>query len=173
MVASTNFHARERAGQRQRRVLVLFGNSHLLGQERGNIHVFHTLQRMNVDALFVTSRDWGHLHVQPALDSLGLSWTVAAYVDRFRRGMRGREWVRNLARIFSGSITLLRIFLRYRPTHIHICSINGFINFLPALALTRVPVIYRLGDVPATHRKAFRTLWIHKRRLAYGLSPPV
>ena len=114
---------------------------------------------MNVDALFVTHRDWGHSLVQPALDSLGLSWTVSAYVGRFRKGMGIREWVWNFARIISASTTLLRLLWRYKPTHIHVCNIEHFINFLPVLVLTRVPVIYRLGDVPAIHRKAFRILW--------------
>ena len=159
MVAGTDLHTGDHERIRQRRVLVLLGNIPLLGQERGNIQVFYALQRMNVDALFVTNRDWGHERVQPALDSLGLSWTVAAYAGRFRRGMKAREWMRNSARIASGSFTLMRLLLRYKPTHIHICNIEHFINFLPVLGLTRVPVIYRLGDIPATHRAAYRSFW--------------
>lgn len=144
---------------RKRRVLVLFGNVPLLGQERGNIQVFHALRRKNVDALFVTNRHRGDMRVQPMLDALGLSWTVATYFDRFRRGMGVGDWASNLRRIASGSITLMRLVLEYRPTHIHVGSVEHFINFLPVLALTKVPVIYRIGDVPAVHRKAFRILW--------------
>lgn len=159
MTTGTDLHADEQPEQRQRRVLVLFGHIPLLGQERGNIQVFYAMQRMNVDALFVTNRDWGYAHVQPALDVLGLNWTEAAYIDRIRKGMGIREWARTLARIVSGSVTLLRLCSQYKPTHIHICNIEHFVNFLPALVLTKVPVIYRLGDVPETHRKAFRFLW--------------
>ena len=159
MTADADLNADEQPGRRQRRVLVLFGHIPLLGQERGNIQVFYALQRMNVDALFVTNRDWGYAHVQPALDALGLNWTEASYTGRFRKGMGIGEWARALARIVSGSVTLLRLCSQYKPTHIHICNIEHFINFLPALVLTRVPVIYRLGDVPAIHREAFRTLW--------------
>lgn len=159
MAGGTDLHLVEQTGRRQRRVLVLLGQIPLLGQERGNIQVFYALQRMNVDALFVTNHEWGYAHIQPVLDALGLNWTEAAYTGRFRKGMGIGEWARTLARIVSGSVTFLRLCSQYKPTHIHICNIEHFINFLPALVLTRVPVIYRLGDVPATHREAFRTLW--------------
>ena len=72
MVASTDPVALENVGARSRRVLVLLGNIPLLGQERGNIQVFYALKKHNLGAVFVTNRAWGHLHVQPMLDSLSL-----------------------------------------------------------------------------------------------------
>jgi glycosyltransferase involved in cell wall biosynthesis len=62
-------------------------------------------------------------------------------------------------RIVSGSVSLLRLNFQYKPTHVHVCNIAEFINFLPALLTMRVPVIFRVGDIPATHRKAFGILW--------------
>jgi hypothetical protein len=159
VVASTDPFALENVGARGRRVLVLLGNIPLLGQERGNIQVFYALKKRNLGALFVTNRAWGHLHVQPMLDSLDLKWTTAPYLGRFRKGMGIREWGRNIACIISGSMTLWRLLREYKPTHIHVCNIDHFINFLPVLAMTRVPLVYRLGDIPAKHRKAYRILW--------------
>jgi len=158
MISSTDISAGSYVRQR-RRVLVLFGNAPLLGQERGNIQVFYALKKRGVDALFVTNREWGGDVVQPALDSLELNWTVAAYVRRFQKGMGLREWVRNIWRVISGSFTLCKLIIRYKPTHIHISNSMHFVNFLPVLVLTRVPIVYRLGDVPETHRKVFRMLW--------------
>lgn len=159
MAASTESLADRTSGLRQRRVLVLFGNIPLLGQERGNIQVFHALKQRNVDSLFVTNREWGHVQIQPALDSLGLKWTALTYVDGFRKGMTIGEWTRNIVRVITGSATLVRLMLRYNPSHIHLCNAENFINFLPVLAFTRVPIIYRVGDIPATHRTQFRLLW--------------
>jgi glycosyltransferase involved in cell wall biosynthesis len=140
-------------------VLVLFGSVPLLGQERGNIQVFHALRRSGVDALFVTNRTWGHLHVRPLLDSLGLKWTDAIFLRRFTKGMGFLGWIRNIACISSASITLWMLLRKYKPTHIHVFNVNHFLNFLPALLTTRVPIIYRLGDAPEKHRRLFRVLW--------------
>jgi glycosyltransferase involved in cell wall biosynthesis len=159
VVASTDPLALENVDARSRRVLVLLGNIPLLGQERGNIQVFYALKRHNVDALFVTNRAWGHQCIQPMLDSLGLKWTAASYLGRFRKGMGIREWWRNIACIARGSLTLWKLLQKYKPTHIHLCNVDHFINFLPVLLMTRVPLIYRLGDVPARHRKEYRLLW--------------
>ena len=159
MGIGTDLPEGDRGGPRQRRVLVLFGNIPLLGQERGNIQVFYALRRKGVDALFVTNRKWGGVLVQPILDSLDLKWSVATYGNGFRRGMTFRDWVKNMGLIVSGSVTLFRLILKYKPTHIHICNVSHFINFFPVMLLTRVPLIHRIGDVPAVHRRIYRVLW--------------
>ena len=147
-----------RSGPR-RRVLVLFGNIPLLGQERGNIQVFHALRQLGVEALFVTNRQWGGVHIQPFLDFLDLKWVVATYGYRFRKGMSLREWIKVIGIAARDSITLIRLMRRYNPTHIHLSNADHFVHFLPALTVTRIPVIYRVGDAPAVHRKIYRALW--------------
>ena len=121
--------------------------------------MFYALRRHNVDALFVTNKKWGNLHVQPALDALNLKWTTARFAVRFQRGLRMRDWLGNLTTILVASITLFGLIFRYKPTHIHICNAEHFINFFPAIMLTRVPLIFRVGDKPATHRSLYFFLW--------------
>lgn len=41
-----------------------------------------------------------------------------------------------------------RIARAYRPTHIHVANPHYVLSVLPALLVTRTPVVYRLGDAP-------------------------
>ncbi len=143
------------------RILVLFGNIPMLGQERGNIEAISALRERGWDALFITHHKWGHLHVQPELDRHGLPWAVATYADRFQRGMGLTGWLLRLLEITVGSWQLLRILRSYRPTHVHLCNSAWFLSFLPVLLFTRIPVVYRLGDAPPRHRWIHRAFWRH------------
>jgi glycosyltransferase involved in cell wall biosynthesis len=151
------------------RVLVIFGNIPLLGQERGNIRVFETLKTQGVDALFVTHAEYGHELIQPELDRLGLHWVTAPYCSRFVRGMGIGRWLRNLWTVLTASWQFWRLARRYGPTHIHVANPLYFINFLPALCLVRTPVIYRCGDTPAVHDWLHRLLWtqVISRRVSH------
>ena len=141
------------------RILVLFGNIPLYGQERENIEAIAALVEKGWDALFVTHPEWGHQQVQPELDARGLRWTTATFADRFDRGIGARGWLRRLGQIARGSWQLRRILRAYRPTHIHLGNPQWFIAFFPVLLLIRTPIVYRIGDTPAQHRWIFRTLW--------------
>jgi len=158
MGASTEL-SKDRPSLSQRRILVLFGSIPLLGQERGNIQVFYALRHLGVESLFVTNEKWGGEKVQPILDSLDLKWVVATYGGGFRKGMTLREWVNAIGIVASDSITLSRLIRKYKPTHIHVSNAGYFAHFLPALLLTRTPVIYRVGDAPAVHNRIYRLLW--------------
>jgi glycosyltransferase involved in cell wall biosynthesis len=141
------------------RILVLFGSVPLYGHERENIETIAALRDEGWDALFVTHDEWGHEAIQPALDAVGLPWTTATFADRFDRGMGVGGWLRRFGQMVRGSWQLWRIMRSYRPTHIHLGHPQWFVAFLPVLLLSRTPLIYRLGDRPATHRLAFRVLW--------------
>jgi glycosyltransferase involved in cell wall biosynthesis len=137
----------------------VLGNYALNGQERGNIEVFRAVQGRGVDALFVTHADWGHAHLQPALDGLGLRWTTLPYARHFTKRMRPRDAARNLGRVMRGARVFRRIAEAYRPTHIHVANPHYFLCVLPALLRMRTPLIYRLGDVPTEHHVFYRVLW--------------
>ena len=140
------------------RALVVLGNTALNGQERGNIEVYRALQGDGVDALFVTHAEWGGRQIEPYLARLGLRSTPLAYAYHFRRGMRPRTVVQNLGRVLRGSRAFWKIARAYRPTHVHVANPHYVLCVLPALWLLRVPVIYRLGDVPTLHA-FYRALW--------------
>ena len=141
------------------RVLVLFGNIPLLGQERGNIEVFTQLKPLSVDALFVTHDRWGHQQIQPELDRRALAWTTATYIDRLGKRMTAGAWLRNFWRICIASWQLRQIVRAYRPTHIHFANYLFFVNFAPYLLLDRIPIVCRVGDKPAVHNIYYRSLW--------------
>lgn len=141
------------------RVLVVLGNYALNGQERGNIEVFRAAQTRGVDALFVTHRAWGYAHLQPTLDRLGLRWTPLDYARHFTKRTTPIGWLRNLVRLSRAAWAFRRIARAYRPTHIHVANPHYVLSVLPALLLTRTPVVYRLGDVPTEHHVLYRLLW--------------
>ena len=141
------------------RVLVMLGGIPLWGQERGNIQVFTALRDAGVEALFVTNKAYGHESIQPALDGLGLRWTVGTYPRLVSRGMALRQWAARAREIAEANLDFWRAGRRFRPTHVHVCNEGHFLLLLPAVRALGVPVVYRLGDEPRQHRPLFRRLW--------------
>lgn len=141
------------------KVLVVFGNIPLLGQERGNIQVFTSLKEVGVEACFMTHREYGYLSIQPELDKQGLSWEKGTFPGLFSTAMSLRTWCTRVREVLQSNRDFKRIFKAYRPTHIHIGNEGHFINLLPALWFVRTPVIFRLGDAPRSHRFIFRLIW--------------
>ena len=142
------------------RVLVLFGGIPLYGQERGNIEAVRAAKEAGlIDALFVTNERWGHLNIQPELTELCLDWTVAPYCGKFEKGMGWQRWLQSFMIILRASWRLIRIVRSFQPTHIHVFNPLYFLNFLPYLMFTRLPIIYRLGDQPTLHNLFYKALW--------------
>lgn len=141
------------------RVLALLGNIPLYGQERQNIEVLAALRERGWEVLVLTNDRWGHLHLEPELDSRGIPWRRARYAARFDRGIGVRGWVERLGDICIGSLDFRAAVIDFRPTHVHTCNPVWVIDTLPALLLSRLPVVYRLGDAPSFHRWPFRLLW--------------
>lgn len=141
------------------RVLVIFGNIPLLGQERGNIQVFNCLKKVGVDSLFVTRERFGELVIQPALDQLGLKWRTAEYTGRISRGMSTKAWKKRIIESGRSIVNFIDIIRRYKPTHIHVSNDRMIVPLIPLFWYFRIPIVYRLGDVPGTSRWIFRVLW--------------
>jgi glycosyltransferase involved in cell wall biosynthesis len=141
------------------RGLVVLGNFALNGQERGNIEVFRAFKEVGGESLFVTHADWGHRHIQPYLDRLGLPWTTLRYARHFTKRLTLRNWIINIRLLLVASWAFGRLVRRYGPTHIHVANPHYFLSVLPALMMTRTPVIYRMGDEPPRHHLLYRWLW--------------
>jgi glycosyltransferase involved in cell wall biosynthesis len=142
------------------RIIVLFGSIPLYGQERGNIEAMRALKESDAaEVLFVTHKQWGHQVIHPELDRLGLPWTVACYARRFSKEMGVVQWLQNFRDMCIGSWQLSRIVRRFRPTHFHVGNPAFFLNFLPYLLFSRLPLVYRVGDQPSLHNRAYRCLW--------------
>ncbi|MGH8050662.1 MAG: glycosyltransferase family 4 protein [Arenimonas sp.] len=141
------------------RVLVLFGNVPLLGQERGNIDVLDALQKKGAEVLFLIREEWTRDTIQAELARRNLRWTTVPFFDALRKGHGPWVWIRNLAGIVGGSLQLLRWHWKFRPTHLHVSSVSNTVNFLPALLLVRTPLIYRAGDDITLHHWFWRAIW--------------
>lgn len=141
------------------RVMVALGNAQLFGQERENVEVLRAARAAGVDALFVTNERWGHREIEPALERLGLRWARLGYAGHFSHRLPRAQWLPNLGRLATGSRQFLRLMRSYRPTHVQVANPHYFLGILPALALSRTPVVYRIGDAPTVHHALYRQLW--------------
>jgi glycosyltransferase involved in cell wall biosynthesis len=141
------------------RVLVLFGGSHLYGQERANLEVFRTLAPLGLKARFITSHRCGAEQIEPELDRLGFEWTRARFGYHWGRYMIGRYFYYvfiNLFAVLSTSWTVSREIRRWRPTHIFAPNWLHAVYAWPAIILTRLPLIYRNGEEFSMHTSLHR-----------------
>lgn len=148
------------------RILVLFGNIPLLGQERANIEALDALQETGCEVLFLIRGEWTRDSIQAELNRRHLAFLAAPYFDTVRYGMPFRVWLKNIKGILGGSWQLLKQIQSYRATHIHSGSTANILNFLPALMITRLPLVFRAGDVPSQHHMLWRWVWRFTRRRA-------
>jgi len=141
------------------RILVLFGNVPLYGQERGNIEALDALRRTGCEVLFLIREEWTKDTIQAELNRRGLKFVFVPYFDAVRHGVSLKVWWNNLMGIVGGSRQLLQLIRSFKATHIHAGSTSNVLNFLPALMLTRLPLVFRAGDVPPQHHWLWRMVW--------------
>lgn len=143
------------------KVLVLFGSPYLYGSEKANIDVFSSLvsKYSNVDVLFLTDIQQGNDAVHPYLNKQNFKYIPVHYHYRFMKNMTIVEWMKKISKIILGSISLIKVYLQYRPTHIYVSKPEYFLNFFPALFFIKKPIIYRIGDSPVLHNVLYRKLW--------------
>jgi glycosyltransferase involved in cell wall biosynthesis len=150
----------------QPRILVLFGNVPLLGQERANIETLHALMETDCAVRFLIRTEHTHDTIQPELTRRGIEFDFVPYFPALRHGVSLRTWWGNAVNILTGSWALLKHIRAFGATHIHAGSTANVINFLPALVLTRLPLIFRAGDLPPLHHPLWRWVWAFTRRRA-------
>ena len=151
--------------KRDPRIIVLFGNTPLLGNERANIETMRQLRDGGAEILFLVRREWaGDIHAE--LRRLGLPYRFCPYYDAVRHGVGLWVWLRNIWGILAGSSVLLWHWARWRPTHIHLGSTAWALNFWPALLLMGTPLVFRAGELPAYHHAVWRRVWSFVARRA-------
>lgn len=141
------------------RILVLFGNIPLHGQERANIQVMTCVAEAGADVCFVTNDEYGHESIQPMLDSLGLKWVEARFPRLLGKSWSLTEWLDRFSRIMRYNVAVRRHIREYRPTHIHLANETHLLAALPVLLGIQTPIVFRLGDEPRDHLQIFRWLW--------------
>lgn len=141
------------------RILVMFGNVPLLGQELGNIDAMTAMRESGAEVLFLIRREWTADSIQKELSRRNIPWATVPYFDTLRKGHGLRVWWVNVCGILGGSWRLLRWHRKFRPTHLHVASTSSLINFLPALCLLRTPLVFRVGDDMTLHHWLWRLVW--------------
>lgn len=141
------------------RILVIFGNVPLFGQERGNIEVMRILQQAGYRVRVICNGKNGNLHIQPELDRNGIPWTTAPFGPRISVHCRLGEWLEIGWGILHTNWVLWREIVRFRPTHLYTMAPDWIDYTTPVIFLTRIPLVYRMGDRPRVSRPLFRFIW--------------
>ena len=141
------------------RVLVLFGAIPLHGQERGTIEVFRALRPMGLKPLFITRERWGKLQVEPELDRLAIPYVRAPFGPLLGCNLFGRDIISFLKGLMVTSWIVWRECRRLRPTHLYVMNWLYFVYCAPAIFLSPLPLIYRMGDAVTTSTPLHRLLW--------------
>ena len=143
------------------RIIVLFGSPFLYGSEKANIDVFSSLKEKysHVNVLFLTDIYQGDNVIHPYLKKQKIEYLPVYYHYRFMKNMTIGEWMKKILKIILGSISFIKIYVQYKPTHIYVSKPEYFLNFFPVLFFINKPIIYRIGDSPVLHNTLYRKLW--------------
>lgn len=150
------------------RIVALFGSRVIFGQERANIEALAALRAQGCAVLCVTrSEEWPELRdLQERLTARDLQWTSVPHIDIPRRGWIMQVVARNPFAYVLGNIKVFKTLRAFRATHIHLFNQFYALNFAPAISLSSLKVIYRIGDTPALHNLVYRYSWHLVRRIA-------
>lgn len=143
----------------KKKVLVLLNNIPLYGSERGNINVYYALKEKQIDSLFVTHSKYGYLYINPYLENLGLKHVPAPYIGKICRRESYKEYFLELKNSIIGNYRVWKIIRTYKPDFIHIPTETSFLSMFITLFLTKIPVIFRVGDSPRQNRWIFTFIW--------------
>lgn len=143
------------------RILAAINGTELFGHERANIEVLKTLRSEGAEIRVGVNASPDN-QVADQLDKLGIAIFPLPFGAQW-----SIQWVlKHPTYAFTNVLSILRcsrLFAReirtFRPTHIHIGSpiVYSFISV--ALAFTRLPVIYRMGDSPPVDSPFNLRIW--------------
>lgn len=141
------------------RILALFGGMAMLGSERGNLEALTGLRDGGATVkLMVSDSVWAKA-VREELAARGFACRPCPYLLLPRPERRFNPLFNYPVVIARASLILLDEIIRFRPTHLYASSQLFVLNFLPVLAVTRIPLVYRCGDKPIRHSRLFRFIW--------------
>jgi glycosyltransferase involved in cell wall biosynthesis len=152
------------------RIVALFGARVFFGQERANVEALAALRDQGCKVLCaVRNEEWpGLIDIRKELSARGLRWERFQYIDIPRKGWFLRTVLRNPYAFVRANIKMVRTAHAFRASHIHAFNQFYLLNFLPAITVIRIPIVYRCGDEPVRHNAAWRLLWRYiSRRVEY------
>ncbi len=141
------------------RILALIGSRVVYGQERANILVLETLKAAGCEVLAVVEDHPGFPAMPDELTRRQIGFVRAPTCGRRIEGYLLHFLFRNPMLFLAGNWKIYRLIREFSPSHIHIPNPFAFLNCIFALKFSGVPVVYRIGDQPATHNWFWRWLW--------------
>ena len=152
--------------ERRPRIVALFGARVFFGQERANVEALAALYDQGCEILCaVRNEPWPELvALRAELAARNLAWKKFHYIDIPRKGWIVKTVLRNPYAFVRANLQMFNTIRSFHATHVHAFNQLYVLNFFPALALCRVPLIYRSGDEPAQHNLVWRAIWNYVRR---------
>ncbi|ASB50969.1 glycosyltransferase family 4 protein [Alkalitalea saponilacus] len=142
------------------KILAIFGNVALYGQERSNIHVFNTLRNKGYELLLLVNDRGFHWHLQPEVDAHFLNYKKIRFPWNFRKTLKIKSLLLYLMDTVRYNIEFLNSYKKYKPDYIHIANDFFYMTLWPTLIFVNCPIIFRLGDKPT--RRFFYEKWLWK-----------
>jgi glycosyltransferase involved in cell wall biosynthesis len=147
---------------RQTVVSIIFGNE-LFGKERGTFEALKALKSSGVEIVVcVSGREPNGGRVGDEARANGFTTVIFPGGTQFHLPWfyrNPRFFFRQVGRLFTNSLALLRVQVKYKPNAILLNSTGPFLFCRLALGILRTPVIYRIGDAPPTDSKFQMMLW--------------
>ena len=145
------------------KVLAIIGGTELLGSERGTLEALLSLHRQGASIVVgVSGREQDGGAVGTQARSFGFETFNLPYGSQFHyRWMiddPGYRW-RQIKRLWTNSRCLNRAIRTHRPTHLMNSSVLAYIFCFLAFQWHRLPLIYRMGDAPATESRFQMFFW--------------
>jgi glycosyltransferase involved in cell wall biosynthesis len=151
------------------RVLALFPGVVKYGAERANLEALNALvEKGGRFQLLVNEAPWGE-DVRKDLAGQGYDMAPAPYITPPRPDYPINPWIRFPWIMARASLALLAARRRFGATHVLASTQLAVLSVLPALMLTRTPLVYRCGDKPVTHNRLYAFVWrfINRRAGAF------
>ena len=155
------------------RILVIMPSIPVQGMERANLQIMKMMRQRGADVLFVTEKNYGE-RVRTEVGHVGCRWVDASCItstaERPRLPKGPREFFTILRALLRAARQINAIAAQYRPTHIHVTNLAFFLYALPAIWLSKRPVVFRLPNPPDTNMRGWKRL-ISDRIWRYAVAP--
>jgi glycosyltransferase involved in cell wall biosynthesis len=143
------------------RILSALNSFELFGHERGNIESFKTLRDLGAEVL-VGVDALPDNHVNEELQRLSFSTFTLPFESQWsvkRLKSNPSVALTNVWAVLRCSLSFLRAIRTFRPTHIHLGSPLVYSYVSLALGLSKVPLVYRMGDCPPVDSPFNLRIW--------------
>jgi glycosyltransferase involved in cell wall biosynthesis len=140
------------------RILAIVASRVFYGQERANIFVLETMKAAGAEILAVVEDHASYQAIPEQLQQRDIPFKAVPTIGRRHPGYLWDFMFGNAVRLISGRLRLRAIIQDFGPTHIHVPNAFAFIMAWIS-APANIHIIYRIGDLPATHNHIWRWIW--------------